>query len=90
MTEEGIVSNKLLETYVNILTNTQCHAQRLMNSRLKSPRFPDDAKEFVVESLPDGINDHMLCTTGTRDLKSAKGTYSVSPNKEKNSLKFKS
>ena len=88
MTEEGIVSNKLLETYVNILTNTQC--QRLMNSRLKSPRFPDDAKEFVVESLPGGINDHMLCTTGIRDLKAAKGTYSVSPNKEKNSLKFKS
>ena len=88
MTEEGIVSNKLLETYVNILTNTQC--QRLMNSRLKSPRFPDDAKEFVVESLPDGINDHMLCTTGIKDLKSAKGTFSVSNRKNIYKYKLKS
>ena len=76
MTEEGIGSNKLLETYVTIMSNAKC--QRSMNSRLQSAKFPDDAKEFVVESLPDGINDHMLCTTGIRDIKSAKGTYSVS------------
>ena len=88
MTEEGIGSNKLLETYVNIMTNAQC--QRSMNSRLQTSNFPDNAKEFVVESLPDGINDHMLCTTGIRDLKSAKGTFSVSTNKEKNMYKFKS
>ena len=41
------------------MTNAQC--QRSMNSRLQSSKFPDNAKEFVVESLPDGINDHMLC-----------------------------
>ena len=76
MTEEGIGSNKLLETYVTIMTNAHC--QKSMNSRLQSSKFPADAKEFVVESLPDGINDHMLCTTGIRDLKSAKGTFSVS------------
>ena len=82
MTEEGIGSNKLLETYVIIMTNAHC--QRSMNSRLQSSNFPDNAKEFVVESLPDGINDHMLCTTGIRNLKSAIGTYSVSTiNKEK-------
>ena len=82
MTEEGIGSNKLLETYVDIMTNVQC--QRSMNSRLQSSKFPDNAKEFVVESLPDGINDHMLCTTGIKDRKSAKGTFSVSANKETN------
>ena len=88
MTEEGIGSNKLLETYVNILTNAQC--QRSMNSRLQSPQFPENAKEFVVESLPDGINDHILCTTGIRDPKSAKGTYSVSTNEETKIYKLKS
>ena len=82
MTEEGIGSNKLLETYVDIMTNAQC--QRSMNSRLQSPKFPANAKEFVAESLPDGINDHMLCTTGIKDRKSAKGTFSVSANKETN------
>ena len=80
MTEDGIGSNKLLETYVDIMTNAQC--QRSMNSILQSSKFPDNAKEFVVESLPDGINDHMLCTTGIRDQKT--GTFSVSANKEKN------
>ena len=62
------------------MTNAKC--QRSMNSRLKSPNFPDNAKEFVVESLPNGINDHILCTTGIKDLKSAKGTFSVSTRKK--------
>ena len=56
----------------------------LSKTELYLQDMDDIAKEFVVESLPDGINDHMLCTTGIRDLKSTKGTYSVSPNKEKN------
>ena len=52
-----------------------------MNQRLKISKFPEDAKEFVVKSLPNGINDHMLCTAGIKDTKT--GTFSVSANKEK-------
>merc|ERR1712129_496164 len=43
-----------------------------MNSRLRrsNSKFPNDAKEFVVESLPNGLNDYILCTAGIQDMKS--------------------
>lgn len=76
MTEQGTGPNKLLETYVSIISNAKC--QKLMNSRLRrsNSKFPNDAKEFVVKSLPNGLNDNILCTAGLRNEKS--GTFSVS------------
>ena len=64
----------LLETYVDIISNKKC--QDSMNWRLNSTKFPENAKEFVLESLPDGLNNHMLCTQGI--LNEDSGYYSVS------------
>ena len=54
-----------------------------MDSKLRpsNSKFPADAKEVVAEALPDGLNNHMLCTSGIRNQKT--GTFSVSANKER-------
>ena len=84
LTEKETSPNKLLETYVTIISNKKC--QKLMDSKLRSSnsKFPADAKEVVAEALPDGLNNHMLCTSGIRDQKT--GTFSVSAKKERKNM----
>ena len=72
LTEENIEPGKLLETKVTILTNKLC--QERINWRMEDARLDKEYKMFIQTSLPDGLNNHMLCTQGIR---SDNGIYSV-------------
>ena len=72
--EKGEFSGKLLETFVEIISNKDC--QQSINWRLESKFFPKRGKIYVMESLPNGLNNHMLCTQGILDTDS--GSFSVS------------
>ena len=53
LNEKGESPQGLLETRVEIISNKKC--QDSMNWRLNATRFPQNAKEFVIKTLPDGI-----------------------------------
>ena len=72
--EKGELPGKLLETFVEIISNKD--SQESINWRLESKFFPKRGKIYVMESLPNGLNNHMLCTQGILDTDS--GSFSVS------------
>ena len=74
--DKGESPGKLLETYVTIISNLECQDDMNWRLKLNGTKFPNDAKEFVLESLPNGLNNHMLCTKGI--LNTDSGYYSLS------------
>ena len=74
LNEKGESPQGLLETRVEIISNKKC--QDSMNWRLNAKKFPQNAKEFVLKTLPNGIDNHILCTQGY--LNEDSGFYSVS------------
>jgi len=63
LTETGLSQNNLLETKVSILNNLY-ECQQQMKLLLKGDKLQEKEKDDIRRALPDGLNEHLICTKG--------------------------